>query len=66
MSDQPAKQLSEILSGAPTNWGRWGAEDEIGALNLLGPRHRHHRQRGPAPLKVVGGTGSPVNPIVVK
>ncbi|MFI5610101.1 hypothetical protein [Amycolatopsis sp. NPDC051903] len=37
MSDQPVKQLSEILSGAPTNWGRWGADDEIGALNLLGP-----------------------------
>ncbi|MET7991386.1 cyclase family protein [Amycolatopsis sp. NPDC005232] len=38
MSDQPVKQLSEILSGAPTNWGRWGADDEIGALNLLGPK----------------------------
>jgi len=23
------------LRGAPTNWGRWGAEDELGGLNFL-------------------------------
>jgi kynurenine formamidase len=29
--------LSEVLADAPTNWGRWGERDEIGALNFLGP-----------------------------
>lgn len=27
--------MSEALAGAPSNWGRWGPEDEIGALNFL-------------------------------
>jgi kynurenine formamidase len=30
--------LRELLAEAPTNWGRWGSEDEVGALNLIGPR----------------------------
>lgn len=29
--------LHKLLDGAPTNWGRWGDDDEIGALNFLGP-----------------------------
>lgn len=29
------REISEILTGAPTNWGRWGSEDELGALNGL-------------------------------
>jgi len=29
--------LSDQLDGAPSNWGRWGADDEVGALNFLGP-----------------------------
>lgn len=28
--------LSDLLDGAPTNWGRWGADDEVGAVNFLG------------------------------
>ena len=32
-SDVPA--MGELLKGAPTNWGRWGADDEVGALNFL-------------------------------
>ncbi|MGC6401605.1 cyclase family protein [Sphingomonas sp. FW199] len=24
-----------LLAGLPTNWGRWGSEDEVGALNFL-------------------------------
>lgn len=28
--------IAELLDGLPTNWGRWGEDDEIGALNLLG------------------------------
>ncbi len=32
-----APYLGDLLKDAPTNWGKWGAEDEIGALNYLGP-----------------------------
>lgn len=27
--------LRDLLAGAPTNWGRWGPDDEVGALNFL-------------------------------
>lgn len=27
--------LTELLKDAPKNWGRWGADDEVGALNFL-------------------------------
>jgi hypothetical protein len=30
-----AVSLSELLKDAPKNWGRWGPNDEIGALNFL-------------------------------
>ncbi len=30
-----AISLSELLRDAPKNWGRWGPDDEIGALNFL-------------------------------
>ncbi|MGH7988408.1 MAG: cyclase family protein [Candidatus Binataceae bacterium] len=29
------RELPEILQNLPKNWGRWGANDEIGALNFL-------------------------------
>ncbi|HTJ59270.1 MAG TPA: cyclase family protein [Devosiaceae bacterium] len=29
------KALSRLLAGAPNNWGKWGADDEVGALNYL-------------------------------
>jgi kynurenine formamidase len=29
--------LGELLADYPKNWGRWGADDEVGALNYLGP-----------------------------
>jgi len=32
-----APYLGDLLRDAPTNWGKWGADDEIGALNYLGP-----------------------------
>jgi kynurenine formamidase len=35
MARTPQLQLSELLRTAPTNWNRWGSEDEVGALNLL-------------------------------
>ena len=51
MKPADATTLSRLLSDAPRNWGRWGAADEIGALNYLTPdevkagisRIRHHR-----------------------
>ncbi|AUM16426.1 MULTISPECIES: cyclase family protein [Rhodococcus] len=37
MSDAPS--MRELLGDdAPSNWGRWGADDEIGALNFLGTK----------------------------
>ena len=30
--------LTELLADAPTNWGKWGDDDEVGALNYLGPQ----------------------------
>jgi len=29
--------LEDLLADAPTNWGKWGPDDEVGALNYLGP-----------------------------
>jgi len=29
------KSLTELLKDSPKNWGRWGADDEVGALNFL-------------------------------
>ncbi len=29
------RTIADVLAGHPTNWGRWGAEDEVGALNHL-------------------------------
>ncbi|MGR7024474.1 cyclase family protein [Geodermatophilus sp. URMC 62] len=33
MADAPA--ITEVLADAPKNWGRWGDDDEVGALNYL-------------------------------
>lgn len=29
--------LTDLLADSPTNWGKWGDDDEIGSLNYLGP-----------------------------
>src|SRR5450759_1817135 len=29
--------LHDLLADAPTNWGRWGPNDELGSLNFLTP-----------------------------
>jgi kynurenine formamidase len=29
--------LEELLADSPSNWGKWGDDDEVGALNYLGP-----------------------------
>lgn len=36
-----------------SNWGRWGKDDQLGAINLITA----------APIPLTGGTGSPLNPI---
>jgi kynurenine formamidase len=28
-------KVSQLLSSAPNNWGRWGSQDEVGSLNFL-------------------------------
>lgn len=33
MTEAPA--MEELLKDAPTNWGKWGPDDEVGALNYL-------------------------------
>lgn len=35
-TDNTQANLTDVLQGFPSNWGRWGADDEVGALNLLG------------------------------
>ncbi|CCH85525.1 Putative secreted metal-dependent cyclase [Modestobacter italicus] len=39
MSENPTTppDLVDLLADAPSNWGKWGADDEVGALNYLGP-----------------------------
>src|SRR4051794_857737 len=32
-----APDLVDLLADAPSNWGKWGDDDEVGALNYLGP-----------------------------
>ncbi len=29
--------LGDLLKDSPSNWGKWGPDDEVGALNYLGP-----------------------------
>ena len=31
------ENMSEMLTDAPTNWGKWGPDDEVGSLNYLTP-----------------------------
>lgn len=37
MSDGTAPDLTELLADSPSNWGKWGPDDEVGSLNYLGP-----------------------------
>jgi len=32
------RPLAELLAEAPSNWGRWGPDDEVGSLNFLTPQ----------------------------
>lgn len=35
-TDRGIPDLEELLAGSPTNWGKWGSDDEVGSLNYLG------------------------------
>lgn len=35
LSGEQDKRMSQLLAGSPKNWGRWGANDELGSLNFL-------------------------------
>jgi kynurenine formamidase len=37
MTETTSPALEEVLKDAPSNWGKWGADDEVGSLNYLGP-----------------------------
>ena len=39
MSDVTSARMDEIFEKVK-NWGRWGAEDQAGALNLITPQKR--------------------------
>ena len=37
-SENPAAPyIGDLLKDSPKNWGKWGANDEVGGLNYLGP-----------------------------
>ncbi|HEY2205401.1 MAG TPA: cyclase family protein [Pseudonocardia sp.] len=36
-SNTEPRSMADLLADAPTNWGRWGDDDEVGALNYLTP-----------------------------
>jgi kynurenine formamidase len=38
MTETTVPALGELLKDAPTNWGKWGPDDEVGSLNYLGPQ----------------------------
>jgi hypothetical protein len=37
MTETIVPALAEVLEDSPSNWGKWGPDDEVGALNYLGP-----------------------------
>ena len=73
VDDVPTPEQLDALYGALSNWGRWGADDELGALNFLTPErraaagalgaHRRHREPGPRlPGHAVAGDAEPRPP----
>ena len=40
MADVPTRARMDEIFAKTKNWGRWGAEDERGALNLITPERR--------------------------
>ena len=48
MSEKSVPTLAELLADAPSNWGKWGPDDEVGSLNYL---DREAVLRGAAEIK---------------
>jgi hypothetical protein len=64
MSDAPA--MHEVLGAdAPSNWGKWGPQDDDLA-DACAADGRWSFFYVAAPLKVVSGTGAPVNPVAIR
>jgi len=36
-TETTAPDTEAVLAESPTNWGKWGPDDEVGSLNYLGP-----------------------------
>ena len=36
MADEASPDLTDLLKDSPSNWGKWGEDDEVGSLNYLG------------------------------
>ena len=49
MTETPtaAPDLTDLLADAPSNWGKWGPDDEVGSLNYLGPEQVLLTANGP-------------------
>lgn len=39
MTNTNAPYIGDLLQASPKNWGKWGPDDEVGALNYLDPTH---------------------------
>lgn len=37
MTENTEPSTEAVLADSPTNWGKWGPDDEVGSLNYLGP-----------------------------
>lgn len=38
-TDNAPSDLTDLLGTSPSNWGKWGADDEVGSLNYLTAEH---------------------------
>ena len=35
LSKKEELRMGQLLAGSPSNWGRWGPNDQVGSLNFL-------------------------------
>jgi kynurenine formamidase len=66
MTGSPAEMIASV-----SNWGRWGPDDELGTLNLVGPQQRVDAAKLVREGRVVGcgrsispASGSPAEPML--
>src|SRR3954453_18729081 len=69
MTQTTAPPIAEVLADAPTNWGKWGDDDEVGCLNYLtaeevlrGVRHVKKGEVYPLQRLIGDPKGDPVWP----